>query len=83
MRVTELVSLRIEDLDLEDNRLTCPGKDGQDRILPFDESTRRDLEQYLESGRPKLAKDDQVEALFLNHRGQQLTRQGLWLIIKA
>lgn len=83
MRVTELVSLRVDDLDLEKNRLTCPGKDGQDRILPFDQDTRHDLEKYLESGRPKLVKDDQVEALFLNHRGQQLTRQGLWLIIKA
>jgi integrase/recombinase XerD len=41
------------------------------------------LSRYLEHGRPYLVKDSAEPALFLNHRGQQLTRQGLWLIIKA
>jgi integrase/recombinase XerD len=45
--------------------------------------TRAILIDYLENGRPHLVKDKSVDALFLNHRGQQLTRQGLWLIIKA
>lgn len=83
MRVTELVSLRLDDLDLANLTLQCPGKDDHPRILPYDDSTRDILVQYLERGRPFLAKDDRVDALFLNHRGQQLTRQGLWLIIKA
>lgn len=83
MRVTEIVSLRLQDLDLEQGVLYCPGKDGQVRVLPFDDDTREVLDAYLERSRPQLAKNEEEEALFLNHRGQQLTRQGLWLIIKA
>ena len=60
------------------------GKDGHDRNLPINEATASLLAKYLERGRPYLAKNGQEEtSLFLNHRGQQLTRQGLWLIIKA
>jgi integrase/recombinase XerD len=83
MRVTEVVSLQLEDVDLDDQVLHCPGKDDQIRELPFDDYTREILATYLKEGRPYLVKDKEEEALFLNHRGQQLTRQGLWLIIKA
>lgn len=83
MRVTEVVSLQIDDLDLEEAVLRSPGKDGYNRQLPFDEKTEEVLSSYLVEGRPFLAKDKEERALFLNHRGQQLTRQGLWLIIKA
>ena len=83
MRVTEVVSLHQKDIDLDNNLIYCPGKDDQMRELPFDDSTREVLQQYLEKGRPYLVKDKNEEAIFLNHRGQQLTRQGLWLIIKA
>jgi integrase/recombinase XerD len=83
MRVTEIVSLRVQDLDLGKSALYCPGKDGQVRMLPFEEETREILSAYLEQGRPHLLKNQEETALFLNHRGQQLTRQGLWLIIKA
>ncbi len=85
MRVTEIVSLRLEDIDLRNSMLYCPGKDEQMRALPFDKSTGSILADYLEHGRPYLVKDKEKseKAVFLNHRGQQLTRQGLWLIIKA
>lgn len=83
MRVTEVVSLQLSDLDLGSSVLYCPGKDGEVRVLPFDEETRTVLQKYLEEGRPHLLKDEEEVALFLNHRGRQLTRQGLWLIIKA
>lgn len=83
MRVTEVVSLQLSDLDLSNRELYCPGKDGQVRTLPFDEETQAVLAEYLEHGRPHLAKSEEEKALFLNHRGHQLTRQGLWLIIKA
>lgn len=85
MRVTEIVSLRLEDIDLDNSVLYCPGKDNQMRALPFDDSTKQILRTYLEDGRPYLVKDKDrdEDAVFLNHRGQQLTRQGLWLIIKA
>ncbi len=83
MRVTEAVSLTLDDLDLQAHELRSPGPDEAARRLPFDAETARHLKRYLESGRPSLLKDGQATALFLNHRGQQLTRQGLWLIIKA
>lgn len=83
MRVTEVVSLHENDIDLENNILYCPGKDEQIRELPFDQLTKNVLTDYLEKGRPYLVKDKDEKATFLNHRGQQLTRQGLWLIIKS
>ncbi len=83
MRVTEIVSLRLQDLDLEQSILYCPGKEGQVRVLPYNGGTHEVLVSYLEMGRPHLVKNEDEDALFLNHRGQQLTRQGLWLIIKA
>lgn len=83
MRVTEVVSLTLNDVDLKNELLSVPGKDTQERELPFDDLTRQVLKAYLEEGRPYLVKDKDENSLFLNHRGQQLTRQGLWLIIKA
>jgi integrase/recombinase XerD len=83
MRVTEAVTLRVEDVDLPMHTLFCSTGDDNARELPFDDETKAILSNYLENGRPHLLKSDEEEALFLNHRGQQLTRQGLWLIIKA
>lgn len=83
MRVTEVVSLHLQDVDVAQQKLHCRGKDGEIRELPFDAETQAALVEYLEAGRPYLLKDAEEQALFLNHRGQQLTRQGLWLIIKA
>ena len=83
MRVTEAVSLRVSDVNLPDSELSVLGKDNRVRILPLDETTCEVLSTYLEDGRPHLIKDKDEQALFLNHRGRQLTRQGLWLIIKA
>lgn len=83
MRVTEVVTLNLQELDIENSMLNCLSKDGQNRELPFDEQVRGLLQLYLEKGRPYLAKTGEEVALFLNHRGHQLTRQGLWLIIKA
>ncbi len=83
MRVTEVVSLQLSDVDLDELILHCSTKDEQERQLPFDNTTKDILNAYLQDGRPYLVKDKDETALFLNHRGQQLTRQGLWLIIKA
>jgi len=83
IRVTEAVSLTVDEVDLENSMLRYTGKDGRIRELPFDENTRQIMADYLEGGRLHLIKDKSETAFFLNHRGQQLTRQGLWLIIKA
>jgi integrase/recombinase XerD len=83
MRVSEAVSVRVQDLNLVERTVYCAGREEDTRELPIDAGTRRALQTYLEQGRPFLVRDRSEEALFLNHRGQQLTRQGLWLIIKA
>ena len=83
MRVTEVVSLSLDDVDLKNNLLICQGKDEMARELPLDKETKDAIVEYLENGRQYLVKNKDENALFLNHRGQQLTRQGLWLIIKA
>lgn len=84
MRVTELVMLDVGDLDLDKGAVTCRGKNGKQRAIPIQSETAiAALKDYLLRSRPGLAKDSQQAALFLNHRGEKLTRQGLWLIIKA
>ena len=83
MRVTEVVSLQLDDVNMDEMVLYCATKDEQMRELPFDDTTKTILDAYLNDGRPYLVKNKAETGLFLNHRGQQLTRQGLWLIIKA
>lgn len=83
MRVTEVVSIQLSDVDMKRAILSSPTRQGDAREIPFDETTAALLKVYLAEGRPQLAKDRHEQALFLNHRGEKLTRQGLWLIIKG
>ena len=84
MRVTELVSLDLEDIVLESGLIRCTGRHGRRRDLPIEGEVVRTLQTYLERSRPQLVRSDHAtEAMFLNHRGRRLTRQGFWLIMKA
>jgi integrase/recombinase XerD len=85
MRVSEVVFLQMEDVNLQDSTLYVAVREGEGRTrtVPVHEELQEILVDYIENGRPNLLKNPQETALFLNHRGQQLTRQGLWLIIKA
>ncbi len=84
MRVTELVMLEVGDLDLDKGAVACRGKNGRQRLIPVkSETALAAIKDYLLRSRPGLAKESGQTALFLNHRGEKLTRQGLWLIIKA
>ncbi len=83
MRVTEVVSIQLDDVDLHRDVLASPTRQGEDREIPLENSTKQLLVVYLAEGRPLLAKNNGERALFLNHRGEKLTRQGLWLIIKG
>jgi integrase/recombinase XerD len=82
MRVTELVTLNVGDVDLDDAAVRCSGKGGRQRVLSIRPSAVEALSNYLSDGRQILAADAE-EALFLNHRGSRLTRQGFWLILKS
>ncbi|MEZ4516270.1 MAG: tyrosine recombinase [Chloroflexota bacterium] len=83
MRVSEVVSLKLDDVDFKNKVLHPPGKTDDLREIPLEKETAELLEKYLAEGRPQLVKNDQEQSLFLNHRGEKLTRQGLWLIIKG
>jgi integrase/recombinase XerD len=84
MRVTELVMLKLGDVDLAAGVVRVQrGRGGKERVIPIRERAISAVRDYLAQGRAALVKPgDDTLALFLNHRGQQLTRQGTWLIIK-
>jgi integrase/recombinase XerD len=83
LRVTELVSLNVEDVSVASSTVRVMRRRGQqERIIPIHERAIGPTQDYLERGRVQLLRDPEVTALFLNHRGQRLTRQGLWLIVK-
>lgn len=86
MRVTELVSLDLADIELshDNGQIRVKGKkpNAKERLIPISGSAVKALKRYISSGREQLAHDPNEQALFLNNRGQRLTRQGLWLIIK-
>jgi integrase/recombinase XerD len=83
MRVSELVSLNLSDLHMHEEVVQCRGKGDKQRQIPFGGKARQAVEGYLANGRPPLLGRREHEALFLNHHGERLTRQGFWLIIKA
>lgn len=83
LRVSELINLNENDLNLELGYVRCFGKGSKERIIPFGSYAGEILEEYLKRGRDKLRKMPKEEALFLNFRGERLTRQGFWKILKA
>jgi integrase/recombinase XerD len=82
LRVSELVSLTIDDLQLDVGYLTAFGKRSKQRIVPLGEAAIAALREYLCHGRPGLDKERGSRFIFLNRSGEGLTRQGFWKIIK-
>lgn len=85
MRVTELVSLNIESLHLDPRpgHVRCIGKGEKERTIPVYDKALDAVERYLDKSRPALLKNRPHAALFVNRRGERLTRQGYWLIFKG
>ena len=84
VRVSELVSFRMDDVNLADKTMRVRSENGvRERNVPMSDTAADCLQTYIERGRPHFVKSaGNQAALFLNQRGQQLTRQGMWLIIK-
>lgn len=81
IRVTELISLKIEDLNLQMNYITC--KDGsKERMIPFGTKARMALLRYMESARAEMLEDAESHVLFVNCSGKAMSRQGFWKLIK-
>jgi len=79
LRISELVSLNVKNIDLEQNCVHINSK----RKVPFDHRLSLILRNFLRSDRLDLLYDEKEEGLFLNRRGKRLTRQGFWQIIKG
>ena len=82
LRVTELVSLNLENIDITSQRVRCRGKGQKERIVPFHGQASERIQQYLDNARPAFDKNGSAEALFLNQKGGQITRQSFWAILK-
>jgi integrase/recombinase XerD len=87
MRVSELVALNLDHIDLAQATVICAGRNGKNkrqRVLPLSSTALEQLKNYLQSARQRLIQHHPGEqALFVNHHGERLTRQGFWLIIKG
>ncbi len=82
IRVSELVSLNVTDFSPEAGFLRCRGKGMKERIVPVGSVAVKYVREYLSVGRQKMLKRRDEHALFLNHHGRRLTRQGFWKILK-
>ena len=83
MRVSELVSLNLGNVDTEGGSVRCFGKGHKERVIPIAPRAALTVKEYLQEARPHLAHNDTEKALFLNRRGERLTRQGFWQILKG
>lgn len=82
IRVSELVSLSVVDVNLEMGYIRCSGKGAKERIVPLGSLAIQSCREYLERARGRLVKHESEQALFVNHHGHRLTRQGFWKIVK-
>ena len=85
MRVTELVSLDLTNVSVDGKNpfVRCTGKGAKERVIPIHEQATEALAEYVNEARPLMVRNKNEKALFVNRRGERLTRQGFWLILKG
>ncbi len=85
MRVTELVSLDVVHVHMSPRapHVRCMGKGSKERTIPIHKDALVAVQDYLDDSRPQLVRNKHQPALFVNRRGDRLTRQGFWLILKG
>jgi integrase/recombinase XerD len=83
MRVSELVDLKVGDLDLDQGVCSVFGKGSKERLVPMGAPARMTLERYLREVRPRLDTGKGGGRVFLNHRGRPLSRMAVWNLVKA
>ncbi len=82
MRVSELIALKVKDLDMKRQQVTCWDHNRKKRIIPFETDTLEALKLYLRKGRDQLLQGENAEELFVNCSGKSMSRQGFWKILK-
>jgi len=84
LRVSELITLKRDDMHLQLGFLQCVGKGSKERIVPLGKVAAAAVERYIDESRPQLVKKRRNDPmLFLNHHGRPLSRQGFWKVLKA
>ena len=81
MRVTEIINLNIENVNIEEGYVICR-TGAKQRNIPLGSLSLSALKEYIEDARPILIKNEREKALFVNVNGKRLTRQGFWKIVK-
>ncbi|MFP4452539.1 MAG: site-specific tyrosine recombinase XerD [Desulfosalsimonas sp.] len=82
LRVSELVSLKLQDINLEAGFVRVFGKGSKERLVPVGEHARQKVEQYIKTARPALLKNRTSAYLFFGRAGRAMSRQGFWKIVK-
>ncbi|CAM4040967.1 recombinase XerD [Bacillus manliponensis] len=82
LRVSELIDLNLSDVHLTMGFVRCVGKGNKERIIPLGRLATEAIQSYIERGRHELLGKKTIDALFLNHHGNRLSRQGFWKILK-
>ena len=83
LRISELSGLTLENVYMEEQFLRVMGKGNKERVVPFGEKAKSAVEDYIARGRRELLKGKSSQFLFLNHLGKQISRMGLWKIVKG
>ena len=83
LRASELVSLDLGDIDLDQGSVRAFGKGGKDRVIPAHADAIAVLRRYIDEARPSFVKRESERSLFLNRRGKRLSRQGFWFDSKG
>lgn len=82
LRVSEIVELKIPDIDFEEGLIRFVGKGNKERIVPLNEKAKIQIQQYLKSARHNIEKEKKSSYVFLNKNGTKITRQGFWKVLK-
>ena len=82
IRASELIDMKLDDLNMRMGFVKCTGEHSKARIIPIGRPARHALEDYVYDARPVLLKNSTSEKLFVNYAGESMTRQGLWKILK-
>ncbi len=83
LRASEMMALNVDDIDLKAKSVRCRGQNTKVRFVPIDQYIAQMVKEYINEVRLKLLSNQNEVALFLNRRGERLTRQGFWQIIQG
>ena len=84
MRVSEIINLKLNDLNMDVGFIKCVGKGSKERIVPLGSHARKAIDKYLDKARPRLIRKKSTETeLFLTRLGKKMTRQNFWKLVKS